>query len=327
MQRAAGQSTLKPIYTERAINWNCPVAQGDLQMVRVNVRKMTARIALAICSTQIASAAEILIGDAKSQPESLTVAPGGVVIVGSASSPFVYKVPPGSTTAEKFIDVSDEPAGTFFFGMLADGASNTLWTCQLTPVAGAIPARKHTALRGFDLTTGAAKFRWNLPGDDSTCNDFSIGPDKALYITDTANGRIFRLAPGAAAAELYLEHRTLVGVDGITFLDGELYVNNVIFNKLYRIPVDASGKPGAPVDIWMDQPVRGPDGMRAANGKLYVAENGSGTIAAMTVNGDKASVTVLKEGLKTPTGIEPVGDTLWFTERGAGLAESIAMPK
>jgi hypothetical protein len=296
-------------------------------MVRANARQLAACIVLAICFAQTVSAAEILIGDARSQPESLTVAPGGVVIVGSASSPFVYKVRPGSTTAEKFIDVSDEPAGTFFFGMLADSASNTLWTCQLTPVAGATPARKHTALRGFDLTTGAAKMRWNLPGDDSTCNDFAIGPDKALYITDTANGRIYRLAPGAESAELYLEHRTLMGVDGITFLDGVLYVNNVIFNKLYRIPVDASGKPGTPVDIWMDQPVRGPDGMRAANGKLYMAENGSGIIAAMTVSGDKASVTVLKDGLKTPTGIEPAGDTLWFTERGAGLAESILLPK
>jgi hypothetical protein len=296
-------------------------------MIRANARQLAACIALAVCFTQTATAAEILIGDAKSQPESLTVAPGGVVIVGSASSPFVYKVRPGSTTAERFIDVSDEPAGTFFLGMLADAASNTLWTCQLTPVAGATPPHKHTALRGFDLATGAAKFRWNLPGDDSTCNDFSIGPDKALYITDTANGRIYRLAPGAETAELYLEHRTLMGVDGITFLDGVLYVNNVIFNKLYRIPVDASGKPGTPVDVWMDQPVRGPDGMRAANGKLYVAENGTGTIASMTVNGDKASVTVLKDGLKAPTGIEPAGDTLWFTERGAGLAESIPIPK
>ncbi len=211
--------------------------------------------------------------------------------------------------------------------MLADASSNTLWTCQLTPVPNTTPVQKHTALRGFDLSTGAPKIRWNLPGDDSTCNDFSIGPDKALYITDTANGRIYRLPAGASTAELYLEHRTLMGVDGITFLDGTLYVNNVIFNKLYRIPVDAAGKPGTPVDIWMDQPVRGPDGMRAANGKLFVAENGSGIISAITVNGDKASVTVLKEGLKTPTGIEPAGDTLWFTERAIGKAESIPMPK
>jgi sugar lactone lactonase YvrE len=292
-----------------------------------NARRLALAVALVVSFVQAASADEILIANAKSQPESLTVAPGGVLIVGSASSPFVYRVRPGSTTAEKFIDVSSEGPGTFFLGMLADASTNTLWTCQLTPVPDTTPPQRHTALRGFDLTTGAPKLRWNLPGDSTVCNDFTIGPDKALYITDTIPGRIFRLPAGASAAELYLEHATLRGVDGITFLDGVLYVNNVIFNKLYRIPVDATGKPGTPIDIWMDQPVKGPDGMRAANGKLILAENGSGKISALTVIGDKASVTVLKDGLDTPTGVEPAGNTIWIAERGAGKAVSIPMPK
>jgi hypothetical protein len=294
--------------------------------MRVSYTRCLAALII-ISFAQATFAAEILIGDAKSQPESLTMAPGGVLIVGSASSPFVYKVRAGSSTAEKFIDASAEGAGTFFFGMLADAASNTLWTCQLTPVPNTTPAQRHTALRSFDLTTGAPKIRWNLPGDNNVCNDFTIGPDKALYITDTVPGRIFRLPAGASTAELYLEHRTLNGVDGITFLNGTLYVNNVFFNKLYRIPVDAAGKPGPPVDIWMDQPIKGPDGMRAANGKLIIAENGSGKISALTINGDKASVIVLKEGLNTPTGVEPAGDTLWIAERGAGKAVSIPLPK
>src|SRR5271170_2128689 len=292
-----------------------------------NARRLALAVALVVSFVQVASADEILIANAKSQPESLTVAPGGVLIVGSGSSPFVYRVRPGSTTAEKFIDVSSEGPGTFFLGMLADAATNTLWTCQLTPVPNTTPVQRHTALRSFDLTTGAPKIRWNLPGDNNVCNDFTIGPDKALYITDTIPGRIFRLPAGATTAELYLDHPTLRGVDGITFLDGVLYVNNVIFNKLYRIPVDATGKPGTPVDIWMDQPVRGPDGMRAANGKLIVAENASGKISVLTVNGDKASVTVIKEGLNTPTGVEPAGDTIWISERGAGRAVSVPMPK
>jgi sugar lactone lactonase YvrE len=297
-------------------------------MFRSNVRRLAISIVLVLGLVQAVSAADILIGDAKSQPESLTIAPGGVLIVGSASSPFVYKVRPGATTAEKFIDVSStEGPGTFFLGMLADATTNTLWTCQLTPVPNTTPPQRHTALRSFDLTTGAAKIRWNLPGDSNVCNDFTIGPDKALYITDTIPGRIFRLPAGASAADLYLEHATLRGVDGITFLNGVMYVNNVIFNKLYRIPVDASGKAGTPVDIWMDQPVKGPDGMRAANGKLLLAENASGKISALTVNGDKASVTVLKDGLDTPTGVEPAGDTIWIAERGAGKAVSMPMPK
>jgi hypothetical protein len=252
-----------------------------------NARWLVACVALVASFAQKASSAEILIADTKSQPESLTVAPGGVLIVGSASTPFVFKVRSGSTSAEKFVDASAEGAGTFFFGMLADAATNTLWTCQLTPVPNTMPVQRHTALRSFDLESGASKIRWNLPGDNSTCNDFAIGPDKALYITDTINSKIYKLPAGASAAELFLEHRALYGIDGITFLNGILYVNNVFSNNLYRIPVDAEGKAGQPVDIWMDQPIKGPDGMRAAKGKLIVAENGSGNISVITVNGDK----------------------------------------
>jgi sugar lactone lactonase YvrE len=296
-------------------------------MLNSSARRLAALAALFTGLAQAASAAEILIVDAKSQPESLTVAPGGTLIVGSASTPFIYKVRPGSTAAEKFVDASAEGTGTFFFGMLADAATNTLWACQLTPVPDTTPAKRHTALRGFDLSTGVQKLRWDLPSDNSTCNDFSVGPDKALYITDTANSKIYKLPAGATTAELFLEDRALYGIGGITFLDGTLYVNNVFSNNLYRIPVDAAGKPEQPVDIWMDQPVKGPDGMRAANGKLLLAENGSGKISVITVNGDKASVTVIREGFKTPTAVEPAGDIIWVAERGAGKAVSIPMPK
>jgi hypothetical protein len=296
-------------------------------MPNLSARRLAACVVLLTGLAQAASAADILIVDSKSQPESLTIAPGGILISGSASTPFIYKVRPGSTTAEKFVDASAEGPGTFFFGMLADAATNTLWACQLTPVPGKTPVQRHTALRGFDLSTGAPKLRWDLPGDNSVCNDFSIGPDKALYISDTANSKIYRLPAGATTAELFLENNALYGIDGITFLDGTLYVNNVFSNNLYRIPIDAAGKAGKPVDIWMDQPVKGPDGMRAANGKLFLAENGSGQIAVLTVNGDKASVTVIKDGLQTPTAVEPAGDTLWIAERGAGKAVSMPMPK
>src|SRR5271170_8390270 len=194
-------------------------------MPKLIARRLAACVALLTGLAQAASAAEILIVDGKSQPESLTVAPGGVLFVGSASTPFVYKVRPGSTTVEKFVDASAEGAGTFFFGMLADAATNTLWTCQLTPVPGVTPVKRHTALRGFDLSTGAEKLRWNLPGESSTCNDFSIGPDKALYISDTTNSKIYKLPAGATTAELFLEDTALLrGIDGITFLAGTLYV-------------------------------------------------------------------------------------------------------
>jgi hypothetical protein len=287
--------------------------------------RLGACVALLTGFAQAASAAEILIVDEKSSPESLTLARDGTLIVGSASTPFVYKVRPGSTIAEKFVDASAEGSGTFFLGMLADG--NTVWTCQLTPVPGTRPAQRHTALRGFDISTGAEKLRWKLPGDNTTCNDFPIGPDKALYISDTSTGKIYKLPAGASRADLFLEDTAaLRGIDGLTFLNGTLYVNNVITSIIYRIPVDA-GKAGQPVEISLDQPIKGPDGMRAANGKIFVAENGSGKISVITVTGDKGSVTVIKEGLKTPIAVEPAGDTLWVAERGAGKAVSMPMPK
>ena len=285
----------------------------------------TAALAMTLlgASVEAATPATVLVHDENSRPESLAVRPDGAVIAGSASSPYVYLLRKGSAVAERFIDASGEAPGTFFFGQLADADTGTLWTCQLTPVPGTTPAVRHSSLRGFDLMSGKEKLRWNLPGDNSVCNDFSVGPDKALYISDTANAKIYRLAAGSQVPELFLENRQLLGVDGITFLDGVLYVNNVIFSKLYRIPVDAAGKAGAPVDIWMDAPVKGPDGMRAAKGKLFLAENGAGKVDALTIEGDVAHVTVLREGLNTPTGVEPSGDTLWFTERGAGKVWSI----
>lgn len=122
-------------------------------MLTPTARRFVTCITLLVSFTQAASAAEILVADAKSEPESLTVAPGGVLIVGSANSPFVYKVRPGSATAERFIDASAEGAGTFFFGMLADASSNTLWTCQLTPVPNTTPVQRHTALRGMNTAS------------------------------------------------------------------------------------------------------------------------------------------------------------------------------
>jgi sugar lactone lactonase YvrE len=289
------------------------------------VSKLAVGLAALMAFSMPAFAAEILIKDAKSQPESLAAAPDGTLIVGSASTPYVYKIKPGSMTPEVFIDASAEPAGTFFFGQLVEGT--TVWSCMLTPVANTTPVQRKTALIGSDLATGKRKLRWNLPGDNTTCTDFVTGPDKALYISDTANAKIFRLAPGATSAEPWLDHRNVTGIDGLAFLNGVLYYNSVFFNNLYRVPVDAQGKAGTPVQIWMDAPVKGIDGMRVANGKIFQAENGSGKVHMLTINGDTAHVTVLKEGLNQPTAMEPGRGELWIANRGAGQILSIPMPK
>ena len=100
---------------------------------------------------------------------------------------------------------------------------------------------------------------------------------------------------------------------------------NVFSKGIYR--ADAARKAGPPVGISMDQPVKGPDGRRAANGKLLVAENARGRISVITVPGDKATVTVIKDGLKTPPAVQSAGDMVWIAERGAEKAVSIPIPQ
>ena len=77
--------------------------------------------------------------------------------------------------------------------------------------------KRNTALRALIFLLAHQKLRWNLPDDNSTCNDFSVGPDQALYLSDTANGKIYKLPSGATAAELLLEDSVLRGIDEITF--------------------------------------------------------------------------------------------------------------
>jgi hypothetical protein len=68
--------------------------------------------------------------------------------------------------------------------------------------------------------------------------------------------------------------------------------------------------------------------MRAANGKLLLAENANGRIPVLTINGDKASVTVLKDGLDTPIGCEItviVLLALWMEPGTAGGASVLRL--
>jgi hypothetical protein len=280
--------------------------------------------ALLICSAAQAAEPKLVVTtESKSQPESFSEGPDGSLFIGSATKPVIYRAAKGASEAKIFVDVSAAEGNVSFLGVLTDGSTNTLWACEIIGTG----KNRHSILRSFDLTSAAPKFRWPLPGDINVCNDFVVGPDKALYVSDTYGSRIFRLKPGASEPELLIEDRALDGIDGITFLGSDLYVTNVISNNLYRIPLDQSGKAASPVQIWPDRPIKGPDGMRAYNGRLYVAENRNGRASAITVNGDQATVVTVLDGLTQPTAIEPAGDTLWVGDRANDKAIALPMPK
>ncbi len=286
------------------------------------------RIAATACMTALlalpAQGAEVATPPG-SQPESLTVAPDGTLILGSSTSPRIYRAKKGATRAELWIDLSLEIPKGAFLGVLADPGSNTLWACQIND--GPPREGRKTSLRGFNLANGAPKSRWDLPGETNLCNDIVVAPDKSLYVTDTFMGRIWQVNPAGTQGTLVIDNmRYLFGVDGIAFLNGELYVNTVFAGNLYRVNLDAQGK-GTLTEILMDRLVRNPDGMREAGGKLFVAENAGSKVHYLTIKGDTATVTVIKEGLKAPTAVQPFGNEVWIAERSGDKASSVPMPK
>jgi hypothetical protein len=103
-------------------------------------------------------------------------------------------------------------------------------------------------------------------------------------------------------------------VDGIAFIGPKLYFNHLRTGKVYRMPINADGSAGTPVEIRLSQPLGGPDGMRALNGKLFVADNRFRQIVELALDGDVATVRVLKEGYQVPTGVAPVRGRIWVSD-------------
>ena len=97
------------------------------------IRKLTCAAGLCALIAPAAYAVTISVPE-KSQPESITVAPNGDLILGSAGSSKIYRAKKGSDKAEVFIDVSADGAGTFL-GVLADASTPMLWACQIFPTS------------------------------------------------------------------------------------------------------------------------------------------------------------------------------------------------
>src|SRR4029453_5286347 len=85
------------------------------------------------------------------------------------------------------------------------------------------------------------------------------------------------------------------------------------------VEMKKDGSMGALTALTVSQPLAGPDGFRLIAGNRFaVAEGPAGRIDEVTIDGTKATVRVLKEGLNGSPSVTVVGDTVYAAEGKIG---------
>jgi sugar lactone lactonase YvrE len=279
-------------------------------------------LSLALCAVGNAFGAtlpDVVIDDSDVYPESLSAAKDGTLYIGSIKG-IVFRAAPGATKAEPWIKPSAENGLLSLLGVLTDERSRTLWVCSSPNPFRNPPAVGTAALMAFDLRTGAQKGSYPFPAPTSVCNDITVAHDGTVYASDTPNGRIFKLTRGAKALELFAQDDKLKGIDGIVLsADGTMYVNIVTKGLLLRVDRTPSGGVGTITQLTTSAPLAAPDGFRLIHGRTFLlAEGNGGRVDEVTINGDKAEVKVLREGMTSPPGVTLVGHTAYAIEGKIG---------
>ena len=199
-------------------------------MTHRQVRDLTVALVTFTSFASVAQAqkrTEITTSDSAVAPENLTSSKDGTVYFGSTARGTIYRSAPGAGRAEPWI-LASATGLTNVLGVLADDKTNTLWVCQnATGGRGGAPLVGQTALRTFDLRSGAAKGTYPFPPNPGICNDIAISSDGSAYVSESFRGRIHRLRPCATELEVWVTDQQLDVIDGLAFLaDGALYANN-----------------------------------------------------------------------------------------------------
>ena len=266
------------------------------------------------CSLQGADRAEITFSDGRIFPESLTSTKDGTLYFGSLGQDSVYRAAPTVSKATVWIQPKANGLQTVL-GVFADEPAGTLWVCVSAGGGRGAPVVGETALKAFSLKDASFKASYMFPGN-GLCNDIAVARDGTVYATDTTGARVLRIKKGASAFDVWAADPMLLGTaDGIALLaDGAVYVNSVGQGTLLRIPVKADGSAGPITKLETSRPLQQPDGMRSVGSKTMLLVEGAGRLDEVTINGDKAEIKVLKEGLTGPTAVTLAGGMAYVSE-------------
>lgn len=131
-------------------------------------------------------------------------------------------------------------------------------------------------------------------------NDLVFDDDGNLFVTDAFLGRVYKITPsktvsvwlshplltGNAASPYLLFHA--VGVDGIAFDEDKhnLYLGNLDYGRLLRVPIGCDGSAGTPVVVATDTRLQGIDGIALdEDGTIFAAINGQDGLVSISPTG------------------------------------------
>ena len=295
----------------------------QMNMRGLNVGAGLALALLAGCASVPSGAAtpaaptDIPIAGSRVFPESITSDAAGNIYVSSAHG-IVYRAAAGASEATPWILPSEANGLQSILGVLADERHGLLWLCANPPFGGPPSAKPgKSALKAFDLASGSYSGSYEIPeGLPAACNDIAVAPDGSIFLSETASGRIFVLAPKANELALFAHEDALVGIDGLAFAeDGTLYINNVRQNLLQRVERHSDGSYAGLTTLALDDKLSGPDGLRPLGGNRFLqAEGPGGRVALIEVDGDTATVTPVRTGLDSSPGVTHVGNIGYATE-------------
>jgi sugar lactone lactonase YvrE len=242
-------------------------------------------------------------------PESITSTSDGTLIIGSLGHGNILRAAPGKMPDEW---IKPGTGGlNNVLGVFADEKGNRLWVCSNNLENKGTP----TAVKTFDLKTGAPKGSYDLPGQGPLCNDIAVSADGTAYITDTRQAIVFMLKRGGSALEEAAKDPLLAGADGLAFGQKNiLYVNSVTANKLVRLELGPDGKAKSVTDLKLSRTLDRPDGMRAIGAnRMLLAEN-AGRMDIVTLEGENAQITPIKEGLEATPAVTATRGMAWIVE-------------
>ncbi len=287
--------------------------------------KLPCGAALAMLSCAAVHAArplppEVTIDAANVYPESISSTADGTLFTGSLQG-IIFRATPRNARAEPWITPSADNGILSVFGVLADERSATLWLCSTPNSLRNPPAVGTTSLMAFDLKSGRQKGVYPFPAPASACNDITVARDGTVFVSDTPNGRILKLARGAKNLAIFAEDARLKWIDGLVLSgDGVLYVNIVTKGLLMRVDRNKDGSAGSITQLTTSEPLRGPDGFRLVRKNTFLlAEGGAGRIDEVTIDGDHAAIKPLRDGFNSPTAVTLIGKTVYANEGKIGF--------